>query len=147
MTDTRTNVTTGHTGNPNATRIRLRRLGVLGMAAVAAEAAFFVLRDAAGIELAARSGSSVTEVGPVAVAATAILAALAGWGLLALLERFTTRARLIWTLVAVGFFVVSLLGPAGGVDPGARLGLAVLHLVPAVVLIVGLPWAARAATR
>ncbi|WP_203856489.1 DUF6069 family protein [Plantactinospora mayteni] len=148
MTETRTNVRTEHTANPGASRARrARRLGVVGAAVVVTEAAFFVLRDGAGIDLAARNGGTVTQVGPVAVAVTAVLAALAAWGLLALLERFTTRARLIWTVVAVGAFGISLLGPAGGVDPAARLGLAVLHLVPAVVLVVGLPWAARTAAR
>ena len=53
--------------------------------------------------------------------------------------------RLIWTIVAAAVFVVSLLGPAGGVGTSAKLGLAALHLTVAAVLIVGLPWAGRKA--
>ncbi|GIG88654.1 DUF6069 family protein [Plantactinospora endophytica] len=138
-----THTSTDHSTPPAATRTRVRRLGVVGATLLAAEATFFVLRDGAGIDLAAGGGDTLTRVGPVAVAVTAVLAGLAGWGLLALLERFTSRGRLLWTVVAVLAFGVSLLGPAGGVDADARLGLAALHLVTAAVLVVGLSWTAR----
>jgi len=132
---------------PVTTPAWVRRAGVTGAAAVAAEAAFFALHNVAAVDLAVRTGDTVDHVGPVAVGATSVVVALAGWGLLALLERFTARGRLIWTIIAAAVFVVSLLGPAGGVDASAKLGLATLHLTVAAVLIVGLPWAGRKARR
>ena len=116
-------------------------------AAVAGEAVFFALYNGAGIDLAVRTGNGVDHVGPIAVAVMSVVAALAGWGLLALLERAAARGRLSWTIVAAAVFVVSLLGSAGGVGTSAKLGLAALHLTVAAVLIVGLPWAGRKAGR
>ena len=120
---------------------------MVGATAVAGEAAFLALHNVAGVDLAVHTGDTVDHVGPVAVGATCIVVALAGWGLLALLERFTARSRLIWTIIAAAVFVVSLLGPAGGVDASATLGLVALHLIVAAVLVVGLPWAGRRARR
>lgn len=131
MTETRVS----HTGSATG----LRRTGVVVATVVAAEAVFFALDPLAGVDLAVRTGDTVAAVGPGAVAVASAIAALAGWGLLALLERFTARARLIWTVVASVVLVGSLLGPLGGVDTAARLGLVALHLVCAGVLIVGLP--------
>ena len=116
-------------------------------AAVAGEAVFFALHNGAGIDLAVRTGNGVDHVGPIAVAVMSVVAALAGWGLLALLERAAARGRLIWTIVAAAVFVVSLLGSAGGVGTSAKLGLAALHLTVAAVLIVGLPWPGRTTGR
>src|SRR5947207_13790305 len=42
---------------------------------------------------------------------TSLFAALAGWGLLAMLERFTSNPRKIWTAIAVVVFVLSLGAP------------------------------------
>ncbi|MEE6262661.1 DUF6069 family protein [Plantactinospora sonchi] len=125
----------------------VRRTGVVVATVVAAEAVFFTLDGLAGVDLAVRTGDTVAAVGAGAVAAAAGVAALVGWGLLALLERITARARRIWTVVAVVVLVGSLLGPLGGVDPAARLGLVALHLVCAGVLIVGLPRAGRRGRR
>ena len=52
------------------------------------------------------SDRSELELGPVLI--TAALAALAGWALLALLERFTPRARALWTVIAVAVAVLTL---------------------------------------
>jgi Family of unknown function (DUF6069) len=46
---------------------------------------------------------------PAIVAATSLVAALAGWALLTMLERFTARA--IWTAIAVLVALLSLAGP------------------------------------
>jgi hypothetical protein len=132
---------------PATTSTWARRAAVVGAAVVAAEAVFFVLHTGAGIDLAVRNGTTVDHVGPGAVGITAVVAALAGWGLLALLERLTELGRLIWTAIAVAVFVVSLLGTAGGLTTSAKLGLAVLHLTVAAVVIAGLPAAGRKAGR
>jgi hypothetical protein len=132
---------------PATTRTWAYGTGVAAAAAAAAEAVYFALRNGAGIDLAVRSGNTVDHVGPVAVAATSVVAVLAGWGLLALLERVTGRGRLIWSIIAAAVLVVSMLGVTGGVGASAKLGLAALHLTVAAVLIVGLLWVSGKARR
>ncbi|WP_328474065.1 DUF6069 family protein [Actinoplanes sp. NBC_00393] len=123
----------------SAPRINRYRLRTVALTVAATEAAYLVLRYGAGIDLTA---GDVT-VGPAAVAVTAAVAALAGWALLAVLERFTSRAVRIWRIVAVAVFLVSLLGTLGGVDAGAVFGLSLLHAVVAGALITGLPCRCR----
>ncbi len=73
------------------------------------------------------------------------LVGLAAWGLLALLELITPRAKTIWTTVAVAVFLLSLLGPLGsGVDGASKLALALLHVGAAGTII---PLMRRSATR
>jgi hypothetical protein len=61
---------------------------------------------------------------------------LAGWGLLALLEKRTTRARTIWTGVAILVLVASLSLPlAAGTTTSTKVALSVMHLAVAAVLI------------
>jgi hypothetical protein len=72
---------------------RARALVVIA-AALAALAVWLVTDPLLGVELAAptRPGSQELQpITPALVAATSLVAALAGWGLLALLERFTAR--------------------------------------------------------
>ncbi|MFC7533147.1 DUF6069 family protein [Actinoplanes sp. GCM10030250] len=131
MTDTR--------NAPAQTRtmtIRQYRLAVTGAAVAAAEAAYLVIHYGAGVDLALHSG---TTVGAASVAVAALVAALAGWALLAVLERFTKRARTVWTVVAAVVYGLSLLGPVDAVSTSAVVGLDILHAVVAVVLIGALP--------
>ncbi|MEU8316055.1 DUF6069 family protein [Micromonospora sp. NPDC048887] len=121
---------------PNRRRDRL--LTVLA-ATAAALLGWVVAVPVAGVELIARSGSTDQRVTPVAVVVSTLLAGLAGWALLAVLERLTGRARSAWTVVAVLVLLVSLLGPlGGGVGGAAKLTLVALHLVVGAVLITGL---------
>ena len=69
-------------------RRRVRALAVLG-ATAAALAVWVVAVPLAGVDLAARTGATEQPVGPGAVAVSALLAGLAAWALLAVLERFT----------------------------------------------------------
>ncbi|MEV4199878.1 DUF6069 family protein [Micromonospora globbae] len=121
------------------TRILVRRSAVTAGAVVLAVAEYATVRWGAGIDLAARTGASTRAVSVTAVAVAAALAALAGWGLLALLERVTTRARALWTTIAVVVLLISLVGALGGVGAGAVATFVLLHLTVGVVLIVGLP--------
>jgi hypothetical protein len=121
------------------TTLLARRLIVVGAATVAALGAYLILHRLAGVDLAVRHGASVNHVQAAAVAATALVAALAGWGFLALLERMTARPRAPWYIVATVVFLLSLLGPLGGVTGSAKLALAALHLTVAVIVIFGLP--------
>ena len=65
-----------------------------------------------------------------------LLAGLAGWALLDLLERFTAHARRIWTATALVVLEVSLLGPLGAaVGAAATVVLTAMHLAAGAVLI------------
>ncbi|WP_319460719.1 DUF6069 family protein [Micromonospora sp. RTP1Z1] len=130
-------VTTGqpHTvGVVRPARRGARALAVL-VATAAALAVWVVAVPLAGVELAVDNGGTEQPVGPGAVAVAALLAGLAGWALLALLERFTRRARSIFTWVAAAVLLVSMLAPlSGGVGAAAKLTLALMHLSAALVV-------------
>jgi len=114
----------------------LKRVGVVAAAVVAAEAVFLLVRHAADVDLTVADQGPVTAV---AVGVTAALAGLAGWALLAILERFTARGRTIWAVTAAVVLLLSLLGPFGAATAGGIAGLAALHLVVGGVLLIGLP--------
>ncbi|GAA0284365.1 hypothetical protein GCM10009539_85670 [Cryptosporangium japonicum] len=106
-------------------------------ATLAALAGWVVIGPIAGADLVVEgnNGRTITVgVGPVIVLSMA--AGLVAWALLALLERFTTRARAIWVVLAVIGLLLSF-APLTGSDAstGTRAGLAALHLVVAAVLI------------
>jgi Family of unknown function (DUF6069) len=117
---------------------RHRALAVLGGVA-AAVAAWAVLRELGGVDLAVTSPAGPVPVGLPAVVLTALVAGLAGWGLLAALERWTSSPRRTWRIVAVAALAVSLAGP---VTQAASLpaagGLVTLHVVVAAALLTGL---------
>lgn len=114
------------------------RLAVVGVAALAALADWAILAPLAGITLEARQGGT-QHIGAVAVVVSTLFVAFAGWGLLAILERRTPRARNIWTVVAAIVCITSLGSPlTNGIGLGAKLGLASLHLVVGAIVILGL---------
>jgi len=114
------------------------RLAVVGVAALAALADWAILGPLAGISLEARQGGT-QHIGAAAVVVSTVFVALAGWALLAILERRTPRARNIWTVVAAIVCTTSLGSPlTNGIGLGAKLGLASLHLVVGAVVILGL---------
>jgi hypothetical protein len=90
-----------------------------------------------GIHLIIRFGSAAPESVEVGlVAGASALASLAAWGLLALLERRTRRARSIWTAIAVVVLLVSLSLPlSAGTTNSVRATLALMHVVVAAILI------------
>jgi hypothetical protein len=119
------------------------RLRVLINTVSAAAGMWVVATYIGGVDLAVRQGSGVMQVGLVDVVLATLVAAAAGWGLLALLERRTPRARSIWTAVALVVAVVSLLGPLGGETAEATTALSVMHAIVAAILITGLAPTAR----
>jgi Family of unknown function (DUF6069) len=131
---------------------RARALAVIA-AVLAALAVWLVADPLLGVELAAptRPGSEeLQSITPALVAGTSLVVALAAWGLLALLERFTARPRAIWTAIAVLVGLLSLIGPLSAtasttVANGLSLGL--MHLAVAAVLIPGLAGTAPAPAR
>lgn len=121
-----------------------RALGV-GAAVVAAVGVWALTVPVLGVELlVASGGAEPREVGVVAVASSSLAAALAGWGLLALLERRTTRSRPVWTMAALVVLVLSLFGPLAGVTTAATVTLTAMHVVVAGVLIPALTVRGRA---
>ncbi|MFI5908312.1 DUF6069 family protein [Dactylosporangium sp. NPDC051541] len=118
-----------------------RALAIVG-AAIGAILVWVIADQAVG-DLNVKTGDSTQTVSIVAVVLTVVFAGLIGWGLLAILERATAKARTIWTVVAVVFLVLSLLGPVGAVGTGAKVSLLLMHLVAGAVII---PLFARSTT-
>jgi hypothetical protein len=119
---------------------RRARLLVAAAAVLAAEALWALAELGFGLDLRAPATAlspQPADIGPVLVAVGCGAAALAAWGLLALLERLTARARTIWTIVAVVVLVASLGTPllGSGVTAANRAVLELLHLAVAAVLI------------
>lgn len=116
-----------------------RRVVAVVAAVAAALAVWAVLGALAGVDLVVRADPrsvATLQVGPVAVFATSLVAALAGWAFLAVLERRISRARSVWTAVALVVLALSLAGPlTAGATVAAKLALAAVHLVVAAVLV------------
>ena len=75
-------------------------------------------------------------IGVGLVVGASLTASLLGWGLLVLLEHRTSRARTLWTGVAVGVLIVSLSLPfSAGTTLSTKAALAFMHVAVAVVLI------------
>ncbi len=121
--------------NPAGLRLT-RMLGVAG-ACAAALAVWTIAVPALGVQLLVRFGDGVPEtVGLGLVVGASLMASLLGWGVLALLERRTPRARGIWTVIAIVVLVVSLSLPlSAGTTMSARITLVLMHLAAGAVLI------------
>lgn len=118
---------------------RRQRAAAVGGGAIAALAVWAVAVPVLGVDLHAAPGTNPAQpVGPGHVVVTGLLAGLAGWGSLALLERTVSRARTVWTVIAAVVLAVSLSGPLAGVTAADTVVLAVMHLAVGAVLIPGL---------
>jgi predicted permease len=107
---------------------------------VLAATAVWVLEDPIlGVNLAVKSGDSTQHIGVVSVIVASAFVALAAWALLAWFERRMKQPHRTWTVLASVIFVLSWLGPLGGVTTGAKLGLFAFHAVVAGILIARLP--------
>ncbi|MET8866676.1 DUF6069 family protein [Nonomuraea sp. NPDC004580] len=117
----------------------LRRPLTVGVAAVAALVVWAVAVPLAGVALTVHMGGGMQEIGPVSVVVASLVIGLAGWALLAVLERVTSKPGRVWTVVALAVLVLSLLGPLGGAAGGGAMSvLVVMHLVVGGVLVGGL---------
>ena len=97
-----------------------------------------------GYPVATVNGDDRTIGIVLTVVVTAIVGLIA-WGVLELLERWTTRAPSTWQTVAVVILLVSLLGPIGSaVDTPSMLTLIGLHIGTAATII---PLMGRTASR
>jgi hypothetical protein len=112
---------------------------VLG--ATAAAVAIWIVATLAGAELTVSfgAGQPIQKITVINVVVAALVGSLAGWGLLALLRRFTTNARAVWTVIAIIFALLSLGGPLATISSaGTKAWLVAMHLAVATVTIVGL---------
>ena len=124
---------------PTSASARTPMAAVLG--ATAAAVAIWIVATLAGAELTVSfgPGQPIQKVTVVHVVVAALVGSLAGWGLLALLRRFTTNARAIWTVIAIVFALFSLGGPLSAIaSTGTKVSLVAMHLAVATVTILGL---------
>lgn len=122
------------------TRTSARSPFTVVLGATAAAVAIWVVATLAGAELTVSfSGQPVKKITLVSVIVAALVGSLAGWGLLALLRRFTANARAIWTVIAIVLLMFSLGGPLFAIaSAGTKVALVAMHLAVGTVTIVGL---------
>ncbi|MBO2448609.1 hypothetical protein J4573_16010 [Actinomadura barringtoniae] len=98
----------------------------------------------AHLDLTIHRNGTVQEIGPVTVVMSALFADLAGWALLTLLERFTSRPRRNRTITATTALLLSLTGPlTQATNLTTTPTLISMHLVVATVLIPSLARTSR----
>src|SRR3984957_9033887 len=129
---------------PQIKRGRSRALCAAG-GALAAALAWIVEVPLLGIHLNVRFGAGhIQTIAVGQVIGVAVAASLLGWLLLALLERRTPRARILWTTVALAALAASLALPlAFASTTSAVAGLIVMHLTVGAVVIPALARTAR----
>jgi hypothetical protein len=119
---------------------------VISAAAAAAAVVWAAAGPLAGIRLAARVGADAPaqQIGVASVITVSLLAGLAAWALLAVLEIRSRHPRRAWTIAAASVLVVSLTGPLSSGGGAATIAaLACLHLAAGGVLILALRRTAR----
>ena len=119
-------------------RIRTRRAAAVTTAAAAAVAVWAIAGPLAGIRLQAHVGAHAPaeQIGLAAVLTVSLLAGLAAWALLAVLEHRARHPRRAWTITAGSVLAVSLAGPlTAGQGAATIVALACLHLATGGVLI------------
>jgi hypothetical protein len=124
--------------NTNAAGIPVRRARMVAvLAAVLGPSVIWLVTVAVlGHRLEVTQGATTAEVGLSMVIATSLTASLAGWILLAVLERWTRRARTLWTILAAVVLVASFGGPLTAVAATTtKLALSLMHLAVGAALI------------
>ena len=128
------------------TSTRQRRIATVLSAPVAALATWALAR-AAGVDLVVSLSGTRRTVGPLSVVATALVAALAGWLVVSLIERHSRRPHVLWARVSSTALAVSIIGPSWCADGASVVALIAMHLVTAAVVITGLAGSIRLAPR
>lgn len=123
---------------PTRPPIQSRVLAVI-TATLAALIVWGVTVPLLGVALTVRTSAGVGRIqtiGPGVVLIVSLSASLLGWGLLAILERRTRRARNVWTATAGFALTLSLIGPlTAATTTAAAVTLTSLHLGVAAALI------------
>ena len=120
------------------TRTRWRAGALTVGGAVLATALLWTAARILAIELRIdpRNGRAPGVVGLPFAATVTLVVGLLGWGMRALLGRFTRRAPVVWTVLAVLVLLASFLPLfAVGATAAAKTILALMHVGVAVVLI------------
>jgi hypothetical protein len=114
--------------------------------ALAAALAWTVEVPLLGIHLNFRFGTGhIQTIAVGQVIGVAVAASVLGWLLLALLERRTPHARLLWTTIALAALAASLVLPlAVATTTSAVAGLVVMHLTVGATVIPAMAHTARA---
>jgi len=122
---------------------RLPRIAVVAGAVLAALVVFGVASIFTTVRTPAVSGQEAQDLNVVFVILMSAVPALLGWGLLALLEKFTPKGQVIWRVIATAVLLLSLTGPFSGtgIATASRLWLAAMHIAVGAVLIALLPGA------
>ena len=130
---------------PDTKQGRARALCTAAGAATAA-LAWIVEVPLLGIHLNFRFGAGHIQTITVGqVIGVTVAASLLGWLLLALLERRTPRARLLWTISALAALAASLALPLiAATTTSAAAGLIAMHLTVGAAVIPALAHTARA---
>jgi hypothetical protein len=120
-----------------------RRVAIVLVAAVVALGVWALATEAFGVNLESPGyGSTPAQtIEVVWVLVVPIVVGLAGWGLLAVLQRVSpTRGRRMWTVIAAAVLLLSLLVTVtgAGVSVGSRVTSACLHVAVGAILILGL---------
>jgi len=129
---------------PHVKRGRARALSAAG-GALAAALAWTAEVPLLGIHLNFRFGAGhIQTIAVGQVIGVAVAASLSGWLLLALLERRTPHARLLWTTIALAALAASLALPlAVATTSSAVAGLVVMHVTVGAVVIPAMAHTAR----
>ena len=129
---------------PDIKQGRARALCAAG-GALAAALAWIVEVPLLGIHLNFRFGTGhIQTIGVGQVIGVTVAASLLGWLLLALLERRTPHARLLWTTIALAALAASLALPlAFATTSSAAIGLVVMHVAVGAVVIPAMAHTAR----
>jgi hypothetical protein len=137
--------TTTATAGPDIKQGRTRALCAAG-GALAAALAWIVEVPLLGIHLNYRFGTGhIQTIAVGQVIGVTVAASLLGWLLLALLERHTPHARLLWTAIAVAALASSLALPlAAATTTSAVAGLIVMHVIVGAAVIPAMAHTARA---
>ncbi|MGD0608364.1 MAG: DUF6069 family protein [Streptosporangiaceae bacterium] len=139
--------TTTTTTAPAVPQIRPGRARALSAAggALAAALAWIVEVPLLGIHLNVRFGAGHLQAIAIGqVIGVTVAASLLGWLLLALIERRTPQARLLWTGIALAALAASLALPlTAATTTSAVAGLIVMHLIVGAVVIPAMAHTAR----
>ena len=137
-------LTTTASAVPHVKQGRARALCAAG-GALAAALAWIVEVPLLGIHLTVRFGPGhIQTIAVGQVLGVTVAASLLGWLLLALLERRTPHARLLWTTIALAALAASLALPvAFATTSSAAIGLVVMHVTVGAVVIPAMARTAR----
>ena len=140
-----TTTTTAARAVPDAKQGRARAL-CAASGALAAALTWIVEVPLLGIHLTVRFGAGhIQTIAVGQVLGVTVTASLLGWLLLALLERRTPYARLLWTTAALTALAASLALPlAAATTTSAAIGLIVMHVTAGAAVIPAMAHTARA---